>query len=50
MENNFGALWSPYDYCCVCALSVCVLSCSVVSDSTTPWTTARQAPLSMGIL
>ena len=30
----------------VCAL----LSCSVVSDSVTPWTAAHQAPLSMGIL
>ena len=34
---------------CVC---VCVLYCtvlrSVVSDSATPWTVARQAPLSMG--
>ena len=27
-----------------------VLSRSVVSDSATPWTVARQAPLSMGIL
>ena len=27
-----------------------VLSCSVVSDSATPWTVACQAPLSMGIL
>ena len=27
-----------------------VLSCSVVSDSATPWTVARPAPLSMGIL
>ena len=27
-----------------------VLSFSVVSDSATPWTVARQAPLSMGIL
>ena len=27
-----------------------VLNCSVVSDSWTPWTIARQAPLSMGIL
>ena len=26
----------------------CVLSCSVVSDSSTPWTIAHQAPLSMG--
>ena len=25
-----------------------VLSCSIVSDSATPWTVARQAPLSMG--
>ena len=48
VENNFGALWSPYDYCCACALSVCELSHSVVSDSTTPWTAARQAPLSVG--
>ena len=27
-----------------------VLSCSVMSDSATPWTAARQAPPSMGIL
>ena len=26
----------------------CVLSCSVVSDSATPWTVAHPAPLSMG--
>ena len=26
-----------------------VLSCSVASDSATPWTVARQAPLSMGL-
>ena len=32
---------------CLCVL---VLSCSVVSDSETSWTVARQAPLSMGIL
>ena len=25
-----------------------MLSCSVVSDSVTPWTVAHQAPLSMG--
>ena len=31
---------------CVCA----VLACSVMSDSATLWTVARQAPLSMGIL
>ena len=29
---------------CMCT----VLSCSVVSDSATPWTVAHQAPLSMG--
>ena len=29
---------------------MCVLSCSVVSDSAIPRTVARQAPLSMGIL
>ena len=29
---------------------MCVLSCSLVSDSAIPWTVARQAPLSMGIL
>ena len=29
--------------------SVCVLSCSAVSDSATPWTVARQAPLSRGL-
>ena len=27
-----------------------MLSCSVVSDSTTLWTVARQAPLSLGFL
>ena len=30
--------------------NVCVLSCSVVSDSETPWTAAHQAPLPVGIL
>ena len=29
-------------------LCVCVLICSVTSDSSTPWTVACQAPLSMG--
>ena len=29
---------------------LCVLSCSAVSNSATPWTVAHQAPLSMGIL
>ena len=29
---------------------ICVISLSVMSDSATPWTVARQAPLSMGIL
>ena len=29
-------------------ISCAVLSCSVVSDSETPWTVARQAPLCMG--
>jgi len=35
---------------CVCmCVCVCALSCSVVSNSfATPWTVARQAPLSMG--
>ena len=28
----------------------CVVSCSVVSNSPTPWTVAYQAPLSVGIL
>ena len=27
---------------------MCVLSCSVLSSSVTPWTAAHQAPLSMG--
>ena len=31
--------------CCLC-----MLSCSVVSNSVTPWTVAHQAPLSMGFL
>ena len=30
---------------CVC---VCMLSCSVVSDSVSPWTVTLQAPLSLG--
>ena len=35
---------SPYSVlCCVCV-------CSVMSNSATPWTVVRQAPLSMGIL
>ena len=29
-------------------MKVLSASCSVVSDSVTPWTVARQAPLSMG--
>ena len=36
---------------CVCAragVHACVCTCSVVSDSVTPWTAAHQAPLSMG--
>ena len=37
---------------CVCARThahtcTCVLSCSVVSDSVTPWTVAHQVPVSM---
>ena len=31
-------------------MCVCVVSCSVVSNSATPWTVAHQALLSMGIL
>ena len=31
---------------CVC-VCLCVCSCSVVFDSVTPWTVARQAPLPM---
>ena len=30
------------------SVRVCMLSCSVMSDSATPWTVAYQAPLSMG--
>ena len=30
----------------LCKFCVCVLSCSVVSDSATPWTVDHQAPLS----
>ena len=32
------------------AWQTAVLSCSVVSNSATPWTVAHQAPLSVGIL
>ena len=40
--------WSPSLSTCLCA---CMLSRSVVSNSSaTPWTVARLAPLSMGIL
>ena len=36
--------WASYGVC-----ACCMNSCSVVSDSfVTPWTVARQAPLSMG--
>ena len=40
-------MWAQLDPpgACVC---VCVCECSVVSDSATPWTVARQALLSMG--
>ena len=41
MLKNFN-IFSSTDFL-VCA----VLSCSVMSDSVTPWTIARQAPLSM---
>ena len=34
-------------YAVLCGVA---LSCSVMSDSATPWTVAHQAPLSMGIL
>ena len=40
----FGLLVIPLDLKPKCES----ISCSVVSDSATPWTTARQAPLSMG--
>ena len=29
-------------------IAACVRSCLIISDSATPWTVARQAPLSMG--
>ena len=32
----------------VCGYTACMLCCSVVSDSATPWTVAHQAPPSMG--
>ena len=32
---------------CVCVCVCVCVSCSVVSDSVTPWTVAHQAPLSM---
>ena len=34
----------------MCVLVVLMLSHSVMSDSVTPWTVARQAPLSIGFL
>ena len=38
-----------YDVQIVQFFSLCVLGCSIVSDSfATPWTVARQIPLSMG--
>ena len=42
--SSLSFLSPPSRHCCA------VLSRSVVSDSATPWTIARQAPLSMGIL
>ena len=41
-EQNFWDKWTKRE------VDTCVLSCSVVSHSATPWTVARQAPLSMG--
>ena len=38
-------VWKPCTFCSLC----CLLSCSVVSDSVTPWTAATQAPLSFTI-
>ena len=35
-------------YRCMCSVLMC--SCSVVSDSATPWAVAHQAPLSVGFL
>ena len=35
-------IYYVFKYCCA------VLSCSVMSDSVTPWTIAHQAPLPMG--
>ena len=42
-DNKVQGQWSHgIERACVCA------GCSIVSDSTTPWTVAHQAPLSMG--
>ena len=45
-EASVKCPWVPWSYCYLCFC--CMLSGSVVSDSVTPWTVARQAPLSMG--
>ena len=45
------SLYSIVYSCLLCCTLCCVLSHSVMSDSfVTPWTVARQAPLSMGVL
>ena len=44
-QSNWRVSCSGLDKPCVC---LCVISRSVMSDSETPWTTALQAPLSMG--
>ena len=43
----WGFLSVPTVCVSVC-VHACMLSCSIMSDSATPWTVARQAPLSMG--
>ena len=40
-KNGLDVMYNMLDWKCVC------VSCSVVSDSATPWTVAFQAPLSM---
>ena len=47
---SFKTMDTPLRKTLLSSYTCCVLSCSVVWDSVTWWTAARQAPLSMGIL
>ena len=47
-KQEYKSLHKNTKYPCLKTICMLMLSCSVVSDSATPWTIAHQAPLSMG--